>query len=97
VDKLLVLDPTLRYTAEQALDHDYLWVEHPVEPSRCVECGERPGEGGGGGGGGLVGWMLKGEGRVTDGRRTLVHSMFHTRIHAYTHSLPKLTLRKGGR
>lgn len=40
LDRLLVLDPTLRFTADQALDHDYLWTEEPVEPSRCVRvCG----------------------------------------------------------
>ena len=27
VDKLLTLDPAQRFTAQEALDHDYLWVE----------------------------------------------------------------------
>lgn len=32
VDKLLVLDAAQRLTADQALDHDYLWAEDPIDP-----------------------------------------------------------------
>lgn len=32
VDKLLVLDASQRLTADQALDHDYLWAEDPIDP-----------------------------------------------------------------
>lgn len=32
VDRLLVLDPGQRLTADQALDHDYLWAEDPLDP-----------------------------------------------------------------
>lgn len=32
VDKLLALNPNSRWSAEQALDHDYLWMEDPKEP-----------------------------------------------------------------
>jgi serine/threonine protein kinase len=32
VDKLLALNPSSRWSAEQALDHDYLWMEDPKEP-----------------------------------------------------------------
>lgn len=32
MDRLLVLDPGQRLTADQALDHDYLWAEDPLDP-----------------------------------------------------------------
>ncbi|GAA5913715.1 uncharacterized protein JCM6883_000023 [Sporobolomyces salmoneus] len=35
LDKILVLDPKRRYTANEALDHDWFWSEpFPTEPSR---------------------------------------------------------------
>jgi len=32
VDKLLALNPNSRWSAKQALDHDYLWMDDPKEP-----------------------------------------------------------------
>jgi len=32
VDNLLALNPNSRWSAEQALDHDYLWMDDPKEP-----------------------------------------------------------------
>ena len=37
LDKILVLDPKRRLTADDALDHDWFWTEpFPTEPSRSV-------------------------------------------------------------
>jgi serine/threonine protein kinase len=37
IDKILVLDPKRRFTANDALDHDWFWSEpFPTEPHRSV-------------------------------------------------------------
>lgn len=37
IDRILVLDPKKRLTANEALDHDWFWTEpFPCEPSRSV-------------------------------------------------------------
>ncbi|GAA6018184.1 hypothetical protein JCM10207_002860 [Rhodosporidiobolus poonsookiae] len=38
IDKILVLDPKKRLTAEEALDHDWFWSEpYPADPSRMPQ------------------------------------------------------------
>lgn len=89
MDKLLVLDPAQRYTADQALDHDYLWTEDPVDPARCV-CLV----------GWVGGWVVCLLGGVEEGGPLcwLTHRLRLAR-HGKTnqHSLPPLKLRRGGR
>lgn len=37
IDRILVLDPKKRLTAEEALDHEWFWTEpYPTNPARCV-------------------------------------------------------------
>ncbi len=37
IDKLLILDPNGRFSADDALDHDYFWTEpHPLDKEWCV-------------------------------------------------------------